>query len=125
MTDLKMTTSNGTRVVRASGGPAEAMLAIDAPGRTESVATLLTPAEAHEIADWIKANVPEPERTPLPTKFAAVVKTTDGKLYTRADASGEGYEYDWVRADSNGGDWETDSYLIAAGFEVIFEGVDV
>ena len=190
MTDLEMTTNDGTRVVRAYTRPAGTMLAIDAPETADGVATRLTPAQAHEIAQWILANVEKPEpqtlidwekipvggqfgfgkyepegpgpyvkdgewsfrirvsgypiedirdssqsdlemgltyhRPALPTKFAAVVKTTDGKLYTRAVANPQG-NYVWVGygTDGDGGDWETDSYLIAAGFEVIFEGVDL
>ena len=162
MTDLEMKTNNKSLVVAT-----------------------LTYAQAHEIADWIKANIPEPEpqtlidwekipgggqfgfgkyepegpglyvkdgewsyrnrvddyrvedirdsrpddlsrgltyhRPALPTKLAAVVKTTDGELYTRADET----EYPWIQADGTGSDWREDSYLIGQGFEVIFEGVDL
>lgn len=56
---------------------------------------------------------------PLPTKFAAVVKS-GGKLYTLADQS---EEPNWLQAD-NATQWASSAYIQERGFEVIFAGVD-
>ena len=161
------------------------MLEVTATDTERCVVAGLTNAEAHEIAQWILANVPEPEsqtlidwakipvggqfgfgkyepegpgvyvkdgewsyrnrfgghrvedirdsdpgdlsrglthhRPALPTNYAAVVKTPDGTLYTRAD----GEDPAWLEYNTTGEDWVTDSYLIERGYKVIFEGVDL
>lgn len=90
-------------------------------GDERSSATVdLTYEQAHALADWIIANVPKPEPIPLPTKFAAVVKS-HGNLYSVGDTENEPK---WVEANTEGGNWVQSELLRAQGFEVVFEGVD-
>lgn len=72
---------------------------------------------AHALADWIIANVPKPEPKPLPTKFAAVVKSED-MLWTHAEPN---TSRAWI---AENGDWSTGEEIRAEGFEVIFAGVE-
>lgn len=90
----------------------------DGDGSTRDVVIAnITYGTAHALADWIIANVPKPEPTPLPTKFAAVVKC-EGVLWTRAFKDDE----PWVSSFS--ASWKASEYLQQQGFEVIFEGIE-
>lgn len=86
-------------------------------GETVGSHMYLEDSTAHALADWIIANVPKPEPTPLPTKFAAVVKSV-GRLFTFADTK---TEPKWF---STGGNWYDSAEIRQDGFEVVFEGVD-
>lgn len=83
----------------------------------------LTFDQAHALADWIIANVPKTEPKPLPTKFAAVVKS-DGQLYTLAALDVPIGGCRWIGADPIYGDWTAETTLQEQGFEVIFAGVE-
>lgn len=69
---------------------------------------------AHALADWIIANVPKPEPTPLPTKFGAVVKSNGFRFMRAAEDA-------WYR---QGGGMCHDEDIRSHGFEIVSEGVD-
>lgn len=74
----------------------------------------VSPDVLHALADWIIANVPKPEPTPLPTKFGAVVKSNGFRFMRAAEDA-------WYR---QGGGMCHDEDIRSRGFEIVSEGVD-
>ncbi len=94
MTATTFKTSKGQRYTAEFypdyDGKDNAPVRFDAFDKTdESVINNLTLAEAHEIADWIKANVPEPSK--VPTIREQVDNLATGTQFTVPDSGGAIY----------------------------------